>query len=426
MVLIIFFVLISPANALSFNFTSFNDSIRDLKYEGDASLVDSAIQLTENLPELTGHVTYLEPLHLWDETSGNLASFIINFTFSIDDQNNASHSDGIALYLAHLDYQIPDIQQGSGIGLASGNQTLNSTDNPFVAVEFDTFHNAWDEDDGDHVGIDISSLRSSQHTRWYSSLDGRITEAGISYNSSSKNLCVYFTGITEGIIIPQVLCLEIDLRNHLPEWVVVGFSAATGMFSEFHTIHSWSCNSYFSSLPLPPSSSSPPQPPSSSSPPPSQIPLRPPKNDRYKVLMIVGWSVAGLFLAILIVGVILFFIFKNRPNTIEGQNPVPGHYGGGGTEPGPPQNQFSEIENDTAINQNREAAGNAAATTQIARNLENGSAIVQSRRIENEVDSAQSRIEVQNREETQIDSSSAQSTREIGVDSSSVRSSDIC
>ncbi|XP_057990324.1 agglutinin-2-like [Hevea brasiliensis] len=199
----------SPATALSFNFTNFNESIHDVRYEGDAYPLDSAIQLTDDQNDLTGHVTYLEPLHLWDKPTG------------------------------------------SGLGLASGNQTLNSTDNPFAAVD---------------------------------SLDGRKMDAGISYNSSSKNLCVYFTGVTEGIIVPQVLRLQIDLRDHLPEWVVVGFSAATGLYSEFHTIHSWSCNSYFSSPP-PPSSSYPP----------SHIPHCPPKNDKYKVLMIVGLSVACLF-----------------------------------------------------------------------------------------------------------------------------------
>ncbi|KAF2321557.1 hypothetical protein GH714_000403 [Hevea brasiliensis] len=213
MILILFFLLISPATALFFNFTNFNESIRDLKYEGDAYLVNSAIQLTDNLHDLTGHVTYLEPLHLWDKPSGNLSSFTINFTCSINAQNNASHSDGIALFLAHLDYQIPDIQQGSGIGLASGNQTLSSTDNPFVAVEFDTYHNAWDAEDGDHVGIDVSSLRSSKTMKWDSSLDGRIMDAGIIYNSSSKNLCVYFTGLTEGIFVPRN---RIDPENPAP------------------------------------------------------------------------------------------------------------------------------------------------------------------------------------------------------------------
>ncbi|KAJ9159229.1 hypothetical protein P3X46_024749 [Hevea brasiliensis] len=429
MILILFFLLISPATALFFNFTNFNESIRDLKYEGDAHLVNSAIQLTDNLHDLTGHVTYLEPLHLWDKPSGNLSSFTINFTCSIDAQNNASHSDGIALFLAHLDYQIPDIQQGSGIGLASGNQTLSSTDNPFVAVEFDTYHNAWDAEDGDHVGIDVSSLRSSKIMKWDSSLDGRIVDAGIIYNSSSKNLCVYFTGLTEGIFVPQVLCLEIDLRDHLPEWVVVGFSAATGMYSEFHTIHSWSCNSYFSSSP----------PSSSFSPPPPQCP---PKNNKYKALMIAGWSVAGSFLVILLVGgVISFCIFKNRQkkdgssrdtNRIDTETPGP-HHDGGGIEPSPQQDQVDEIENDTPRNQNGGEAGNEPARSQVAGNVGTGADTVLSERIEGQADSAESGVErendpvrVLNREETQIGSSSVPSIREIGIYSSPVTSEDLC
>ncbi|KAF2321574.1 hypothetical protein GH714_000455 [Hevea brasiliensis] len=335
------------------------------------------------------------------QPSGNLSSFTISFTFSIDAQNAASHGDGIAQFLAHLDYHIPDNQGsgiafGSGIGLASGNQTLNSTDNPFVAVEFDTYHNAWDTEDGDHVGIDVSSLRSAQIMKWDSSLDGRIMDAEIIYTSSSKNLCVSFTGLTEGIVEPHVLCLEIDLKDHLPEWVVVGFSAATGTFSEFHTIHSWSCNSYFSSSPPSSSFSTPPQ--------------RPPKNNKYKALMIMGWSVAGSFVVILLVGgVISFCIFKNRQkndgssrdtNRIDPENPAP-HHDEGGIEPSPPQDQVEEIENDTPRNQNGGEAGNEPARSQVAGNVGTGA-------------------------ETHIGSSSVPSIREIGIYSSPVTSEDLC
>ncbi|XP_057990326.1 lectin 6-like [Hevea brasiliensis] len=163
--------------------------------DGDASPLDSVIQHTPNQLSQTGHATYVEPLHLWDNASGSHADFTTNFSFSIDAQNNASHADGLAFFIVPPQYRMPDERQGSVIGLASGKLILNSTANPFVAVEFDTYYNPWD--DMDHVGIDISSLKSLKSVKRYSSvMDGRVINARINYNSSSKNLYVYFTGVS--------------------------------------------------------------------------------------------------------------------------------------------------------------------------------------------------------------------------------------
>ncbi|KAF2321555.1 hypothetical protein GH714_000401 [Hevea brasiliensis] len=59
-------------------------------------------------------------------------------------------------------YRMPDERQGSVIGLASGKLILNSTANPFVAVEFDTYYNPWD--DMDHVGVSGIGLASGNMT----------------------------------------------------------------------------------------------------------------------------------------------------------------------------------------------------------------------------------------------------------------------
>ncbi|KAF2320598.1 hypothetical protein GH714_028837 [Hevea brasiliensis] len=233
MIIVLFFLTIPLVSSLSFNITSFDPSNHDIKYEGDASPLDSVIQLTPNQLFQTGHAIYVEPMHLWDNASGSLADFATSFSFSIDAQNNASHADGLAFFIVPPQYRMPDEKQGSGIGLASGNLTLNSTANPFVAVEFDTYYNPWDDMDDDHVGIDINSLKSLKSVKWYSSvMDGMVMDARISYNSSTKNLCVNFTGVSENIIVEQNLCCEVDLRRYLPEWVILGFSAATGAEEE--------------------------------------------------------------------------------------------------------------------------------------------------------------------------------------------------
>ncbi|XP_050209139.1 L-type lectin-domain containing receptor kinase IX.1-like [Mercurialis annua] len=244
--IIFLFLAISNAFELSFRFTTIGLNDSDIILEGDAFLSDSGIQLNPNEVWKQGHATYASPMHLWDKASGALADFTTNFSFSINAQNNASHADGFAFFIAPQRYRIPDQPSGSGIGLASYDMVLNSTNNPFVAVEFDTFYNnPFDFYNEDHVGIDVYSLLSSTSTRWYSSvMDGRRMDAGISYNSDKQNLSVTFTGIKPGnVTVEQHLYHEIDLRKYLSEWVVFGFSASTGTKSEFHTIHSWSFSS---------------------------------------------------------------------------------------------------------------------------------------------------------------------------------------
>ncbi|XP_028112966.1 agglutinin-2-like [Camellia sinensis] len=119
---------------------------------------------------------------------------------------------------------------------------------PFVVVEFDTFQNwQWDPLDitpTTHLCIDISSITSNVIAVWYNNITyEKENEAWISYNSSSKNLNVVFTGYKDNNIIETSLSFSIDLREHLPEWVTIGFSARTGDLYESHIVISWSFNS---------------------------------------------------------------------------------------------------------------------------------------------------------------------------------------
>uniref|UniRef100_A0A2C9V636 non-specific serine/threonine protein kinase n=1 Tax=Manihot esculenta TaxID=3983 RepID=A0A2C9V636_MANES len=312
---LLFFLRIPHVSSLSFNFPSFDSSNHDINYEGDASLLDSVIQLTPNQLSQTGHATYVEPMHLWDNASGSLADFTASFSFSIDSQNNASHADGLAFFIVPPQYRMPDEKQGSGIGLASGNLTLNSTANPFVAVEFDTYYNPWDDMDDDHVGIDINSLKSLKSVKWYSSvMDGRVMDSRISYNSSSMNLCVYFTGISENIKVDQNLCYEVDLRGYLPEWVLLGFSGATGANSEFHRIHSWSFDSSFQPHK---NSTTTPSPP----PPDMPVPISTGK-DENKAGKIAGVVIGSLGACVIVFLGIWYFRHKKKSKTKPYAHPI--------------------------------------------------------------------------------------------------------
>jgi serine/threonine protein kinase len=198
-------------------------------------------------------------MHLWDKASGNLTDFTTHFSFVIDSQNSPNFGDGLAFFLAPNatgSKVVPNhVTNGSSLGLTNDDQLLNSTDNPFVAVEFDIYPNIpWDPPislgwPGAHLGIDINSMKSVANVSWQgwwsntSITQGLINEAWITYNSTSHNLSLLLTGFINNSMVEQSLSYQVDLRHHLPEWVTLGFSAATGASPATHTIRTWYFNS---------------------------------------------------------------------------------------------------------------------------------------------------------------------------------------
>ncbi|XP_030464893.1 L-type lectin-domain containing receptor kinase IX.1-like [Syzygium oleosum] len=240
-------------NNISFNFPTFQSNVQRLTFEGNASIVNSNIQLTLGEPmecpkEAVGRATYQQPMHLWDSSTGNMADFVSQFTFTIDSHRNYSRADGLVFFLAPNGSQIPEHSEGPFLGLT--NSTLNSTNSntAFVAVEFDTFYdnltNAWDPQ-CDHVGIDVNSLASVKKTcvPWmdYNIFHGKKLHAQITYNSREMNLSVIFGDNADNST--SLYYHPVNLTEYLPEWVVFGFSASTGQFLEAHAIFSWEFNS---------------------------------------------------------------------------------------------------------------------------------------------------------------------------------------
>ncbi|KAJ6315301.1 hypothetical protein OIU78_018732 [Salix suchowensis] len=243
----LFTLIIPSAGGLSFNFSGFSPGDPNITYEGNASSsAGGAIQLTTNRRDAnlnlsSGRATYHRPMQLWDKASGNLTDFTTHFTFSIDSQNASTYGDGLAFFLGPE--QLPPLFVGGSLGLLRSNQPLNTTDNQFVAVEFDIFQNYFDPP-REHVGIDINSLKSENNITWECDIrGGKTTEAWISYNSSTHKLSVSFTGYINNTMEIQFLSYIVSLRDILPERVRFGFTAATGDFYAIHTLLSWDFSS---------------------------------------------------------------------------------------------------------------------------------------------------------------------------------------
>ncbi|XP_019242156.1 PREDICTED: anti-H(O) lectin 1-like, partial [Nicotiana attenuata] len=186
--------------------------------------------------------TYSKPLHLWDKASGNVTDFTTHFSFSINSQGRTSYGDGLAFFLAPAGSRILYDSAGDNLGLSTISQQLNTSNNHFVAVEFDTFQNVEYNPMDDHVGINIKSMQSVINVTWFSSIPaGKRTDVWIKYNSTSENLTVVFTGFKDNstVTVMQSLSYNHDPREYLPEWVIFGFTGATGDFFALKSIYSW-------------------------------------------------------------------------------------------------------------------------------------------------------------------------------------------
>ncbi|KAK9077254.1 hypothetical protein SSX86_005591 [Deinandra increscens subsp. villosa] len=255
--LITFFllVLIPIVASFSFNFTNINlqNQNRDIVTQGDGSISDGGIQVTpdgigSDMIAKAGRATYIRPLHLWDNRSGELASFSTNFTFVMNSDGVTRYGDGLTFFLAQNN-SVNTFGRAMGLPVNYANSEPTS---PFVAVEFDTFWNrhidpyvSGNITIGDHVGIDINSLVSVRSQKWLSNVTGGgVCQAWIGYDAVSGNLSVSFTGYRNNTVVRQDgLVYTVDLRNELPEWVIFGFTAATGTRFQKQNIRSWTFNS---------------------------------------------------------------------------------------------------------------------------------------------------------------------------------------
>ncbi|KAK8485700.1 hypothetical protein V6N11_021403 [Hibiscus sabdariffa] len=250
-ILIISFLLLIPcANPLSFNFSSFTPNMQGISFEGDAFPSANVLQLTKNdaIDDLTGSIgraSYDQPVRIWDASNRKLTDFTTRFSFIIRAVNLSEYGDGLSFFMAPFVSAMPRNSSGGYLGLFNPNSTVsNSTANSIVAVEFDSFRNEWDPSD-DHVGINVNSIVSVRNVTWQSSIkDGRTANAWVSYNSTTRNLSVFLTYANNPVFSGNSsLAFTVDLRDVLPEWVRIGFSASTGRQVEIHNILSWSFDS---------------------------------------------------------------------------------------------------------------------------------------------------------------------------------------
>ncbi|KAM3345702.1 hypothetical protein ACQJBY_020287 [Aegilops geniculata] len=254
------------ATTLSFSFNFSGPGSGDLcetelRCERDAWMGSGAIDLTRNYNAANvfsvGRASYARPVPLWDDATGEAASFSSNFTFQIKPQNRSednvglcnssltsdASADGISFFLAHYPSRLLPNSGGENLALFDFSNRFNATgDARLVAVEFDTYLNSWDHSDN-HMGIDVNSLNSTAYTnvtKRLVSYDATMT-AQISYDNRTGVLVALLDIDSDG---PRyIVSTWVDMKTELPQQVSVGFAASTGLCAELHQVTSWSFSS---------------------------------------------------------------------------------------------------------------------------------------------------------------------------------------
>ena len=246
----IFLMLLNRANSsdsLSFSFDNFDPNEKNLILQGDAKISpDKVLQLTKTdsngipVSYTVGRALYLAQVHLWEKSTNRLANLQVQFSFSLTSPGS-NPADGLAFFVAPADTTIPPGSDGGTLGLFDPANALNASANQVIAVEFDTFYdpssNDWDPR-YQHIGIDVNTIRSAATVRWQRR-EGELLNVLVTYTATTQKLAVSAT-YPDGQ--RYELSHEVDFRK-LPEWVRVGFSAASGQEFQTHTLHSWSFTS---------------------------------------------------------------------------------------------------------------------------------------------------------------------------------------
>ncbi|CAN1144405.1 Probable L-type lectin-domain containing receptor kinase S.5 [Linum perenne] len=237
-ILIIFFstACSSSVNCLHFNYTFFPDNSTNDFIRTNSYITGNTIQITPDfLRNQSGRIFHNDRFRLYKTGAGaRRASFDTKFAFQINPKTHPS-GEGFAFILTG-NKNLPVNSSGQWLGIANSvpNAALSSR---IVAVEFDTRKSYARDLDDNHVGLDIGDVFSIRQES--------LTEFGINLSSADvitsrirydgRSLTVFVGTRLERLVLSH----PIDLSDHLPEVVHVGFSGSTSQFAQQNCILSW-------------------------------------------------------------------------------------------------------------------------------------------------------------------------------------------
>jgi serine/threonine protein kinase len=205
----------------------------------------AAIQVTPNVNtesyniNKSGRAFYKNRFRLWSKSKDVAASFNTTFVFTITPRTNPG-GEGLAFILA-ADDTLPQSSDGQWLGIVNA-ATNGSSKANVVAVEFDTRKSYPEDLDGDHVGLDVNSINSIKQVSLggygVNLSAGNPTSVRVVYDGKNNTVSVLMKTNGTGEYMP-VMSLPLNLSDHLPEKVFVGFSASTSNYTQQNSINSW-------------------------------------------------------------------------------------------------------------------------------------------------------------------------------------------
>ncbi|CAJ2629416.1 unnamed protein product [Trifolium pratense] len=222
-------------NSVSFSISDFRTIKSSLILQEYANISATGVLELINANVVTnevGRALYTTPIPLWDRSTGNVASFVTTFSFTLEDIKGSNPpADGLVFVLVPSDGWYPGDSAGGNLGVVDAGKAYNN----FVGVEFDNYINEWDPN-YPHIGINVNSIKSLKTKPW-KRVNLALVKVSIAYDSDSKILSVV---LTDDLGQLSTVAQVVDFKDALPETVRVGFSAATSTLSrQVHNIHSW-------------------------------------------------------------------------------------------------------------------------------------------------------------------------------------------
>ncbi|XP_038696791.1 lectin-like [Tripterygium wilfordii] len=236
--------------ATNFAFKAFNSQScspsSNLLCTGSVTAADGFLSLTQD-PSLfpgfqgpnrdqVGRVLYREPVAAWP------AFVSTTFTVRIVGASNSPTGDGMTFIFAPDNSSSPAESTGFNLGIVGqANTDAASSDIRQLAVELDTYKNDFDID-ANHIAVDTRSvdnplIAASLNSSGIDLKSGKDITFKIDYNSWTKGLEVHAAYDSNPLV--KILSLQIDIAATIPNSVYVGFTAATGYFTESHQLLSW-------------------------------------------------------------------------------------------------------------------------------------------------------------------------------------------
>ncbi|MCO5586348.1 hypothetical protein L7F22_040288 [Adiantum nelumboides] len=261
--LLIISFLLACAQNLQFSFPMFDpNDLSGLNFSDNSGHVDSdALQVTRNsgsnprdqLSNTSDQITLNQPLQLWHRSHTYIAFF--NTLSSSTWVPSTAASGGGMTFMFSSRRAIDNLPDSSGSSLGLIDSTSPSQGSQFVAIEFDTFKDISFDPDGNHVGIDAKGTVNSLLNVSLSPLnvtltntsrrDDKNTSVWIDYDGNHFTFDVYLANqgpnpnLSTRPVVPVISAHHIDLHDHLPEPVYVGFSASVGTILESHCVVKW-------------------------------------------------------------------------------------------------------------------------------------------------------------------------------------------